>query len=49
MKTKHLSLFSKNQPILEKLHISIWHNLGATKNNLKYTDKDQLTLVLNFY
>ena len=34
---------------LDKLHISIYDNLGGTINNLKYTDNDQLTLVLKFF
>ena len=47
---KTFGVYSPEEPLtLEKLHISIYNNLGATINNLKYTDKDQLTLVLKFF
>jgi len=47
---KIFGVYTPEEPItLEKLHISIYDNLGATINNLKYTDNDQLTLVLKFF
>ena len=47
---KIFGVYTPDEPItLEKLHISIYDNLGATINNLKYTDNDQLTLVLKFF
>ena len=47
---KTFGVYTPDDPLkLEKLHISIYNNLGATINNLKYTDKDQLTLVLKFF
>ena len=47
---KIFGVYTPEDPItLEKLHISIYDNLGATINNLKYTDNDQLTLVLKFF
>lgn len=40
---------SSDNNSLEKLHISIFDNLGVNINNLKYTENDQLSLVLKFF
>jgi hypothetical protein len=47
---KIFGVYTPDEPItLEKLHISIYDNLGSTINNIKYTENDQLTLVLKFF
>ena len=49
-KDKIFGIFTPSEPVsLEKLHISIFDNLGTTIKDLKYTDNDQLTLVLKFF
>lgn len=49
-KDQIFGIYTPDKPMtLDKLHISIYDNLGGTINNLKYTDNDQLTLVLKFF
>ena len=49
-KDKIFGVYTPNNSVnLNKLHLSIFDNLGVNIKNLKYTENDQLSLVLKFF